>query len=85
MTGRHTGHCTVRQNGQFLNASDVTVATVLKKAGYATALVGKWGLGKETLVLYYPHYTQHVQPIKLICLKSPLAMTVYKTSLLSNE
>jgi len=56
MTGRHTGHCTVRQNGQFLNASDVTVATVLKKAGYATALVGKWGLGKETLVLYYPHY-----------------------------
>lgn len=56
MTGRHTGHCTVRQNGQFLNESDVTVATVLKKAGYATALVGKWGLGKETLVLYYPHY-----------------------------
>ena len=24
---------------------DTTVATVLKKAGYATALIGKWGLG----------------------------------------
>ena len=46
MVGRHTGHCTVRENGQYLNASDTTVATVLSSAGYHTALIGKWGLGQ---------------------------------------
>ena len=46
MTGRHTGHCTVRQNGQVLNSTDITIASILKKQGYQTALIGKWGLGK---------------------------------------
>ncbi len=46
MTGLHTGHCRVRGNGGFFLApEDVTIAAVLKKAGYATACVGKWGLG----------------------------------------
>ncbi|MEY2880666.1 MAG: hypothetical protein RLZZ15_3046 [Verrucomicrobiota bacterium] len=54
MTGRHMGHTRVRGNAgggargeaQFLQPGDVTVAGVLKKAGYATGLVGKWGLGE---------------------------------------
>jgi arylsulfatase A-like enzyme len=47
MTGRHTGHCTVRGNALVpLTPADVTVAEVLKSAGYATGLVGKWGLGE---------------------------------------
>lgn len=47
MTGRHTGHCTVRGNALVpLKPEDVTVAEVLKSAGYATALIGKWGLGE---------------------------------------
>ncbi|MCS6865979.1 MAG: arylsulfatase [Gemmataceae bacterium] len=46
LTGLHTGHCRVRGNGPyFLTADDVTIATVLKKAGYVTACFGKWGLG----------------------------------------
>jgi len=51
MTGLHTGHCRVRGNGgatpvsQALRPEDMTVARVLKQAGYTTALVGKWGLG----------------------------------------
>jgi arylsulfatase A-like enzyme len=49
MTGKHLGHCTVRGNGQgpeqALKPQDLTVAEVLKKAGYTTALIGKWGLG----------------------------------------
>jgi len=52
MTGYHLGHATVRDNwevypeGQYpLAVRDVTVATTLKKAGYATGLCGKWGLG----------------------------------------
>ena len=50
MTGRHVGHTRVRGNGggaaQRLAATDVTVARVLRSAGYATGLVGKWGLGE---------------------------------------
>jgi len=47
MTGLHGGHTTVRANGggEALRQEDVTVAQVLKKAGYATGGFGKWGLG----------------------------------------
>jgi arylsulfatase A-like enzyme len=60
MTGKHTGHTTVRGNfgkggvkglgggsGRVpLRADDVTVAEVLKSAGYTTGMTGKWGLGE---------------------------------------
>jgi uncharacterized sulfatase len=50
MTGKHTGHARVRGNGPASIASladdDLTVAELLKQAGYATALCGKWGLGE---------------------------------------
>jgi len=47
MQGLHSGHTTVRGNrgGDSLCKDDVTVAEVLKKAGYATGGFGKWGLG----------------------------------------
>ncbi|NBW90764.1 MAG: hypothetical protein EBR51_12860, partial [Gammaproteobacteria bacterium] len=52
ITGLHTGHSPVRGNwevqpeGQLpLSESTVTVAQVLKSAGYATAAMGKWGMG----------------------------------------
>lgn len=48
MTGQHTGHTRVRRNGsRGLLDEDITVAELLKGSGYATALVGKWGLGME--------------------------------------
>jgi arylsulfatase A-like enzyme len=45
LTGRHQGHATVRDN-QFDKAlpDQHTVASVLRQAGYATAVIGKWGL-----------------------------------------
>ena len=53
MTGQHTGHTRIRGNHGVaglsrvpLRAEDVTVAEVLKGAGYATAIAGKWGLGE---------------------------------------
>ncbi len=47
MVGQHTGHCIVRGNDRVpLRPEDVTVAEVLKGAGYTTALIGKWGLGE---------------------------------------
>ena len=52
LTGLHTGHSPVRGNwevpveGQLpLPADTVTVAQILKTAGYATAVMGKWGMG----------------------------------------
>ena len=49
MTGLHTGHALIRGNGtQALRPEDQAIAELLKKAGYHTGLVGKWGLGNET-------------------------------------
>jgi arylsulfatase A-like enzyme len=46
MTGLHTGHAWIRGNGDIpLRPEDVTVAEVLRDAGYRTAVIGKWGLG----------------------------------------
>jgi arylsulfatase A-like enzyme len=53
MTGLHSGHSPVRANwetapgeGQLpLPEDTVTVAQILKEAGYATACAGKWGMG----------------------------------------
>src|ERR1035438_9410883 len=46
MTGLHTGHALIRGNATLaLRPQDLTVAEVLKQAGYHTGLIGKWGLG----------------------------------------
>ncbi len=47
MTGKHMGHSSVRANpgGTPLAAEDVTMAQMLKGAGYACGGFGKWGLG----------------------------------------
>lgn len=47
MTGLHTGHAWIRGNGEIpLREEDVTVAMALHDAGYRTAVIGKWGLGR---------------------------------------
>jgi arylsulfatase A-like enzyme len=62
MTGQHTGHTRIRGNSPLvggtveafgegqrrvsLEAEDVTVAQLLKHAGYATGITGKWGLAE---------------------------------------
>lgn len=53
MTGLHTGHSPIRGNweiakgeGQYpLPTETLTVAEILNPAGYATACMGKWGMG----------------------------------------
>jgi len=48
MTGKHTGHATVRGNVKpelGLTPDEVTAPSLLKRAGYETAMFGKWGLG----------------------------------------
>jgi len=69
MTGQHTGHATVRKNSQVwpMRAEDITVAEVLKQAGYATGGFGKWGCGdrgttgvpeKHGFDIFFGYYNQ---------------------------
>jgi len=59
MTGKHTGHSYIRNNGNPAERnpltsfpgqnpipdSIITIAEILKEKGYSTACMGKWGLG----------------------------------------
>lgn len=48
MTGLHTGHVSVRGNGNFQlppDPKEPIIARILKKAGYHTAMIGKSGTG----------------------------------------
>jgi arylsulfatase A-like enzyme len=54
MTGKHTGHTTIRGNRPNRNvpetplgAEEITIPQVFKAAGYSTALIGKWGVGEN--------------------------------------
>ena len=48
MTGLHTGHAQIRGNATIPLAADtMTIARLMKQAGYATAMIGKWGLGES--------------------------------------
>jgi len=74
LTGLHNGHATVRGNspplseGANLRADEPNVARVLKSAGYATGIIGKWGLGTQNSVghpnrqgfdYFYGYLTHH--------------------------
>jgi arylsulfatase A len=58
LTGLHCGHSRIRENPRGgtvdLTSADVTIATLLREAGYRTGLFGKWGFGPAV-----PHQASH--------------------------
>ncbi len=57
MTGKHNGHAPIRGNREIkpegqtpMPADTITVAHIMKYAGYTTGLIGKWGLGQPESV-----------------------------------
>lgn len=101
MTGLHTGHARIRGNGEFpLEAADVTVAEVLREAGYRTAIIGKWGLGLpgtpglpglqgfETFFGYLDHRHAHRQYTDYLFrgdTRVPIDPSVYANDLFAQE
>jgi len=46
MTGQHSGHVSIRGNGEVpLSAADSILPQILKQKGYTNGMAGKWGLG----------------------------------------
>lgn len=46
LTGLHTGHVSVRGNGPHqLLTENTTIAKLLRRQGYKTGIIGKWGVG----------------------------------------
>ena len=47
MRGLHTGHLQTPGQGQHLATEETIIPEILKRQGYATAIIGKWGLAQE--------------------------------------
>jgi arylsulfatase A-like enzyme len=47
LEGKHTGHTSVRGNLPYhlMDTEDETLGQAMKRAGYTTAIIGKWGVG----------------------------------------
>ena len=51
-TGYHNGHAINDRNVINFRAEDIMPGEMIKEAGYATAVYGKWGFGSTTAVSY---------------------------------
>lgn len=69
LTGLHSGHTSMRKNDGYspIRADEPTLASMLKKEGYATGGFGKWGIGgrgtsgvpeKHGFDLFFGYYDQ---------------------------
>lgn len=71
MTGKDMGRARIRGNvkGLSLLQNDTTVAEILNKAGYETAIYGKWGLGQfnspgQPNIKGFDHFTGYLDQIR---------------------
>ncbi|QDU95623.1 sulfatase family protein [Lignipirellula cremea] len=88
LTGKYSHQNGFRTNGDRFDGSQQTVAKLLQKAGYQTAVVGKWHLGTDPTGFDDWHILQGQGPYYNPAMKTPEGVvkhTGYTTEIITDE
>ena len=88
LTGKYSHLNGFEQNGRTFNGKQQTVAKLLQKTGYQTAVVGKWHLRSDPTGFDHYHVLQGQGPYYNPAMKTPTGIvqhTGYTTEIITDE